>query len=334
MRFACADAGSEFCPCYLGVSGECLVCNQMHAQATCDCDWAGVCVYDHFSRSLRKEAKPRQERRAKVLWAEKLNADHLLFAVELPPSFTAQLRLPGSFVFAKPVDRPFSFYLPLGVLKADHRSSTFLLKTVGPKSKALSSSLLDDGTGKSEDSPTELDIKGPHWNGVFGLKTIRSLKMSNALMVLRGIGQALAIGVALELLRHGNSVRAIIDPAEVGQDLVGDDLEAMGCKVSRAEIRTSQGLAALASVLLSEQPACVFSGGPDGQHYRIEKLLGLLGLSGNTALTGSNNSIMVCGEGTCGACFRRVRSSNPSKLKACKGNVGLSDIVPDTSQWK
>ena len=41
----CIDAGSEFCPCHLAESGECILCSQLQGSHFCDClNWKGVCI--------------------------------------------------------------------------------------------------------------------------------------------------------------------------------------------------------------------------------------------------------------------------------------------------
>ena len=44
----CIDVGSENCPCYLALTGDCLICSRLQGKDYCGCNWAGVCVYNEF----------------------------------------------------------------------------------------------------------------------------------------------------------------------------------------------------------------------------------------------------------------------------------------------
>ncbi|NFG18899.1 sulfide/dihydroorotate dehydrogenase-like FAD/NAD-binding protein, partial [Clostridium botulinum] len=42
----CIDAGSEYCPCHLAETGDCILCSQLSGKKFCDCiNWKGVCIY-------------------------------------------------------------------------------------------------------------------------------------------------------------------------------------------------------------------------------------------------------------------------------------------------
>ena len=51
----CIDAGTEYCPCKLAESGECLICSQCQGECFCDClNWKGVCIYQEFYNNGNK----------------------------------------------------------------------------------------------------------------------------------------------------------------------------------------------------------------------------------------------------------------------------------------
>mgnify|MGYP000921887947 CR=1 FL=1 len=48
-RMDCIDCGTEYCPCHLAESGECIMCSQLQGECFCDCvNWKGVCVYQEL----------------------------------------------------------------------------------------------------------------------------------------------------------------------------------------------------------------------------------------------------------------------------------------------
>ena len=57
----CIDAGTEFCPCHLAESGECILCSQLQGGHFCDClNWKGVCIYQEFHDNGNKAKEQRK----------------------------------------------------------------------------------------------------------------------------------------------------------------------------------------------------------------------------------------------------------------------------------
>ena len=57
----CIDAGSEFCPCHLAESGECILCSQLQGSHFCDClNWKGVCIYQELYNYCIKAKEQRK----------------------------------------------------------------------------------------------------------------------------------------------------------------------------------------------------------------------------------------------------------------------------------
>ena len=54
------------------------------------------------------------------------------------------------------------------------------------------------------ESGGEITIRGPYWNGVFGLKNIRKQKNNNVLVIARGIGMAPMMPVIKKLVENDN----------------------------------------------------------------------------------------------------------------------------------
>ena len=58
----CIDAGTEYCPCHLAETGDCILCSELCSKTFCDCvNWKGTCIYIKNSFGMVK--KPKKEER-------------------------------------------------------------------------------------------------------------------------------------------------------------------------------------------------------------------------------------------------------------------------------
>ena len=63
----CIDAGTEYCPCHLAESGECILCSQLQGSHFCDClNWNGVCIYQELYNNGNKAKEQRKAYTCKV----------------------------------------------------------------------------------------------------------------------------------------------------------------------------------------------------------------------------------------------------------------------------
>ena len=59
----CIDCGTEFCPCKLAETGECILCSQLQGEHFCDClNWNGVCIYQELYNNGMKAKKGRYKK--------------------------------------------------------------------------------------------------------------------------------------------------------------------------------------------------------------------------------------------------------------------------------
>ncbi|MEW6081423.1 MAG: hypothetical protein AB1576_06540 [Bacillota bacterium] len=325
VSLPCADAGTRYCPCFLALVGECLTCTHLQGFDLCDCSWPGLCVLQHFQWESGVPRPGREEVRSRIIDVRRLSDTHVSFTFSVPSSVTPELAQPGAMVFARAIHEPSRFDVPLTIYDTGEDSATVVLEVVGPKTRSLASWVQRPG------NLGDVWVRGPYFNGVFGGRYLKALHSSRALLVLRGTGQATSLSVAREMVRHRNLLWALLDPGPLEHNLAEEALRELGVQVFDIDLRTKTGEEFLASCLERFQPALVFSGGADGQHYRLERLMEARNL--RATLTGSNNCIMVCAEGTCGACITRLRSGG--KFRACKGDAPVNDVFLDTSLlWK
>ena len=150
----CVDAGSAYCPCQLAELGQCIECSLLRGEGECRCHWAGSCILSH---SQWGRGKVRQSCKFPILQQWERHEGAIIVAVRVTPSLAAELRAPGSFVFARGNENP-HFDTPIAVVRAYPETQTIILayRVIGPKTRSLR------GSG------TELWIRGPYWNGITG----------------------------------------------------------------------------------------------------------------------------------------------------------------------
>lgn len=199
----CIDAGSEFCPCHLAESGECILCSQLQGSHFCDClNWKGVCIYQELYNNGNKAKEQRKTYTCKVCEKVLCQDDVLLIKFEAPHKLVIDLARPGSFIFIRSNEDVY-FDVPISILESDIETNiiSIMIEIRGVKTKQL----LNIEKGGL------ITIRGPYWNGVFGLKNIGKQKDNDTLVIARGIGMAPMIPVVQRLVQNGNKVTVILD---------------------------------------------------------------------------------------------------------------------------
>lgn len=199
----CIDAGSEFCPCHLAESGECILCSQLQGNHFCDClNWKGVCIYQEFHDNGNKAKEQRKTYTCKVSEKILYPDDILLIKFEAPHKLVIDLARPGSFIFVRSEENVY-FDVPISILESDIETNiiSIMIEVRGIKTKQL----LNIKAGGN------ITIRGPYWNGVFGLKNIGKQKNNDTLVIARGIGMAPMMPVIEKLIENGNSVTLLLD---------------------------------------------------------------------------------------------------------------------------
>ncbi|MGI6604369.1 MAG: hypothetical protein ACOX2S_04825 [bacterium] len=302
---ACVDAGSEFCPCYLGMTGECLVCSLLRGEDFCSCSWSGSCSYlnQRWSRGRIKERRKEEVEVEK----EELTPGLISFRLRLEQELVRELNNPGSFLFLRPVGVPEAAALPVSVVDTEGREVWLVVVLAGPKTRLLSET---DG---------KLVVHGPYYNGVLGLATLKSARAGTAVIVAGGVGQSTAVLVARQLIRGGNRVKACLAPGSAGRIYVAEKLRGLGVEVTEVKSMRTEGLPFLAQ-WLKEKPLVVFSGGPDSLHRAVMELVRKE--DGDTELVCSQNSVICCGDGLCGSCVDFLADGR--RVPKCKAQYRIA----------
>ena len=296
----CIDAGTEYCPCKLAEYGQCLICSQCQGQVFCDClNWKGVCIYQEFHYNNNKAKEGRKTYECVIYDVVKYDNNLILAKFKAPHKLVLDLVKPGSYIFVR-TDRNAYFDIPISIMNSNIENDliTIAIEIRGVKTTKLLSMKKDEN----------IVIRGPYWNGIFGIKNILAQNEAKALILARGIGIAPMIPVARKLLSQNNKLNVWIDtrPFEVNfaKDLFNQ------YKINESEIsmldkgKLSDHCKVIIKDALSEGVKYIHIGGADILSYHVIEYLNEINRN-DVSLSCCNNFKMCCGEGICGACTAR-----------------------------
>lgn len=297
----CIDAGSEFCPCHLAESGECILCSQLQGNHFCDClNWKGVCIYQEFHDNGNKAKEQRKTYTCKVSEKILYPDDILLIKFEAPHKLVIDLARPGSFIFVRSEENVY-FDVPISILESDIETNiiSIMIEVRGIKTKQL----LNIKAGGN------ITIRGPYWNGVFGLKNIGKQKNNETLIIARGIGMAPMMPVIEKLIENGNSVTLLLDKQPFKDIYVSEWLDKLNIVpqemnlIEKGEL-SPEGKVAIKSIVKYNNISLIHIAGADILTYSVIDFLDSLERQ-DIDLSCCNNFKMCCGEGVCGSCTAR-----------------------------
>lgn len=317
----CIDAGTEYCPCYLAEIDECILCSQLQGKTFCDCrNWKGVCIYQEYVGNKNRMKVSRKSYLCSIVKKEIVNTNTLIITVLVTKTMARELNQPGAFIFMRDIEDPFYFDTPMSIMRANEREGTIeiAIQIRGVKTKAL------------EDLGEDVIIRGPYWNGLLGLKYLKTLKNSKALLITRGIGQAPAISVARKLVLAGNQVEVVLDKGRAGVNFTIDYFKEIGCDIRLGKVLDEEKLTVPKEMLnyikesvVERGIRLVYSGGSEKLHKGIKDLLSQL--TEEVYFVCSNDARFCCGEGVCGSCHTRM--SDGTRIKTCKTQMNPLDIL-------
>jgi len=314
----CVDAGTDYCPCYLSETDNCLICSQLQGKAFCDCiNWKGVCIYQEYVWNGRKKKEPRKDLKANILEMKMINDNTMFLKLKVSRTLARELNQPGSYIFLRDEKYPIFFDVPMSIMQSSEveENVDLLVQIRGIKTKVLKN--IDEF----------ITIRGPYWNGIMGLKNLKAVKNKNCLIVTRGISQAPSVLVAKKLRLSNNSVFVVLDPGSCNTDITKDYFESLGCNVVETCILKNRAMdenacSLIKSIIEGHNISLVFSGGSDIIHKGIMKISNSLRQDILFACT--NNASICCGEGVCGSCTTRLKDGR--KIKSCKAQVDPIDF--------
>ncbi len=307
---SCADSGSKYCPCHLAYSKDCIRCNMLNKNETCDCIWQGVCIYNEVNHNKNSKVIERQEYLCDIEAMTLIEENTYLIKIKIPKELSKDLRSPGAYVFIKGKDKESNiFSAPISVLDVDLEKNTLevIIKQVGIKTKGIINS-------------DQVYIKGPYFNGLFGIKDIKSMSKSNCLVILNGLSQVNSINVIQRLIENNNKVDVFINHNGVILDNVIQKIYDLGASIYHIDIEEDKEF--IADYIKSNDIKLVYSGASNRFNKEIMNIVDAI--DENIKLAVSNNNLICCGEGICGACCIDL---NGVKVKSCKTQINSREYL-------
>ena len=298
----CIDSGTEFCPCKLAEAGECIVCSQLQGGCFCDClNWKGVCIYHEFINNGSKAKEGRKTYNCLVKKVELYERDLLLIKFEVPHKLAIDLVKAGSFIFIRPDENNIYFDVPISILDSDIDKNilTIMIEIRGIKTK----NLLNIKEGNT------ITIRGPYWNGVFGLNNLNSQSNNNVLVLARGIGMAPMIPVIRKLHQNNNNITLILDNTPYKNNYVKEYLQDYDVNIINEVLIDKGDISDEAKVLIKNliyenNTNYIHIAGADILSVKLIDYLNSIDRK-DIKLSCCNNIKMCCGEGICGSCTAR-----------------------------
>ncbi len=307
---SCADSGSKYCPCHLAYSKDCIRCNMLNKNETCDCIWQGVCIYNEVNHNKNSKVIERQEYLCDIEAKTSIEENTYLIKIKIPKELSKDLRSPGAYVFIKGKDKESNiFSAPISVLDVDLEKNTLevIIKQVGIKTKGIINS-------------DQVYIKGPYFNGLFGIKDIKSMSKSNCLVILNGLSQVNSINVIQRLIENNNKVDVFINHNGVILDNVIQKIYDLGASIYHIDIEEDKEF--IADYIKSNDIKLVYSGASNRFNKEVMNIIDAI--DENIKLAVSNNNLICCGEGICGACCIDL---NGVKVKSCKTQINSREYL-------
>lgn len=299
-QWQCVDAGSEYCPCYLAEENNCITCTQLQGKGYCDCNWRGVCIHNdfYFLENKRKDTRIPQE--FPIVDSEIID-NIIVLTIHVTKYMARSLNQPGSYVFIRNKHNDYLFDTPISIMYADEEKSLIkiAIEVRGVKTK------------KIMDHNDTLMIRGPYWNGIFGLDQLKTIANEKCLILARGVAQAPAVLVIKQLLKNNNDLDIIVNKLVDEHNFIKDYYN---IDTVREIESTYDEVATLCKQLVEKNNyKLVFIGGSDPlQEIIIEYLKEFT----NIKFVTTNNNAICCGEGICGACAKKDESG--IWIKTCK----------------
>jgi NAD(P)H-flavin reductase len=296
----CIDAGTEYCPCKLAENGQCLICSQCQGKVFCDClNWKGVCIYQELYNNGNKAKDGRKTYSCIVTNVVNYSNKLIVIKFKAPHKLVLDLVKPGSYIFIR-TDEANYFDIPISIMNSDMENDiiTIAIEIRGIKTNKL----LDVKVNEN------LLIRGPYWNGIFGINNILAQKDGNALILARGIGLAPMMPVIRKLIAQNNNIKVVIDKNPFEMNFASEFLSQYNLTVSEKSLFEKGKLSDHAKVIikdsLKENFNYIHIAGADILTYSIINYLKDINRN-DVLLSCCNNFKMCCGEGICGACTSR-----------------------------
>ena len=164
----------------------------LNKNKTCDCMWQGVCIYNEVKHNKNSPVVQRSEYLCDIESMKVVEDNTYLIRIKIPKELSKDLRSPGAYVLIKRKDKESDiFSAPISVMDVDLDKNILevIVRPIGIKTKGIINF-------------NQVYIKGPYFNGLFGIKDIKSTSKSNCLIILNGLSQVNSINVIRRLIER------------------------------------------------------------------------------------------------------------------------------------
>ncbi len=299
-QWECVDAGSDYCPCYLAEENSCIICTQLQGKNYCDCNWMGVCIYDefHFLENQKRDTRKPEEY---PIVDSKIIDKVIILSIRVTKYMARALKQPGSYVFIRNKHKDYFFDTPMSIMDCDEEKSIIkiAIEVRGVKTK----NVFNHGD--------TLIIRGPYWNGIFGLNFLKTTKNSRSLVLARGIAQAPAILPIKQLLNNNNTVDIIVNKRPYEHNFIEEYFDVDFIK--EIDMTSDEVAIFLKELMKKNDYDLVFIGGSDTLQGKVIQSIKEIN---NVKFVTTNNNVICCGEGICGSCA--IKDENGLWIKTCK----------------
>ncbi|QUH26569.1 sulfide/dihydroorotate dehydrogenase-like FAD/NAD-binding protein [Serpentinicella alkaliphila] len=302
----CIDVGSEYCPCYLAETMNCITCSHLQNQKFCNCNWRGTCVYQEFYHCGSKLKESREAIETKILNKETIG-NVIVLTIAVPHTLARQLNQPGAYVFVRSKNSNQFFDTPMSIMEADPVKDIIkmAIQIHGVKTKTI-----------NNDAEDTILIRGPYWNGVYGIEHLKRTENDKCLFLVRGVAQAPALLVIKHLLSHNNTVDVLLDGGSIKHNFITEN---HGVNIiGNYNLANEDTQKFIKDLISKENYEIVFIGTTDQLRMKIVKRIPELN---NKKIVATNNHEICCGEGICGSC--KAYDINGFRIKTCKTQVIL-----------
>lgn len=306
----CADAGGKYCPCHLALSGDCIKCSLIRGEKTCECKWQGVCIYNELQHNKILPVEKRKEELCKVIESKEIEKNIYIIKIKIPSYLLRDLSEPGAYVFLKDKNRESVYFnAPISVMDINEDDNILEVVVVprGIKTKPLVNC-------------DEIIVKATYFNGIFGIKEIKSCKEEKCVVVLDGLSQVNSINVIKRLMRNNNEVEVFINENGKRLEIVEEKIKKMGVNITLFNSKNTKEI--LINYIRNNNISFVYSCGLIYFNKDILQLVDSIDEQIKFAIP--NNNLICCGEGICGACTVRL---NNCRIKSCKAQMNGREFL-------
>lgn len=296
----CIDSGGNFCPCNLAYSNDCIRCNMLNNNNCCDCVWQGVCILNTLNHNKLYKPNERKQYLCKIVENKEIEKDVYLMKINIPNELSKDLYRPGSYVMLKSKEKNSDiFNTPISIMDIENDILEVVIRSVGPKTKAIVKS-------------SELYVKGPYFNGIFGLDNINKAFNEKCMLILSGLSQVNAIKVVKKLIDN-NRVDVFINSDGILIDEVTNKIKDLGANIYYFDIND---LEVIRGHIKENNIGLVYC----ASNLAVSKIIRDIvdSIDDTIKLSISNNNLICCGEGMCGACGIEI---NGEIVKTCKSQI-------------